>query len=372
MKGVEELRGRPEYTKAKEAAEKADPPPFDFTGLDQRRIQLSPPPERPTPIIQLLGQGICTAGNLTVLSSQAKSGKSAVIGAMIAAMVAARGNDEDGQIWDLADTLSFTASPPDGKCVVMFDTEQSPYDSWRLLRRACDRVGVEHLPQWVRAYRLLDVPTVTRREWLRQELGRVSKETTGVHAVFIDGVADLVIDPNDPGEAFGLVEELLILAVQFNCPIIVVLHENPSGNETGKTRGHLGSQLERKAESNLRLVKDLKTDVVEVFGARCRSASIPQGKGAMFRFDEQLGRHVSFDAADQVEEKLAKEREEELPDVEEVFRGKVAPLSHTELCAALAQELGVSRSTAIRKVKTWLGISMIRKGNDGTYIRIQR
>ncbi|MBN8420550.1 MAG: hypothetical protein J0L73_16650 [Verrucomicrobia bacterium] len=45
--------------------------------------------------------------------------------------------------------------------------------------------------------------------------------------------------------AYALVEHLAQLAINYVWPIIVVLHENPSGFETGKTRGHLGSQLAR-------------------------------------------------------------------------------------------------------------------------------
>ncbi len=91
----------------------------------------------------------------------------------------------------------------------------------------------------------------------------------GLFAVIVDGVADLVLDVNDAKECNALVAKLHALAIKYDCPdrIICVIHENPNA-DTGKMRGHLGSQLERKAESNLRLRK--KEDVTVVFSDRQR------------------------------------------------------------------------------------------------------
>ena len=36
------------------------------------------------------------------------------------------------------------------------------------------------------------------------------------------------------------------LAIEYDCVFMTVLHENPN-SDFGKTRGHLGSQLSRKA-----------------------------------------------------------------------------------------------------------------------------
>ena len=95
------------------------------------------------------------------------------------------------------------------------------------------------------------------------------------HSVFIDGVADLCKSPNDDIEAFALVEHLAHLAIAYACPLILVLHENPSGLETGKTRGHLGSQLERKAESNLRIARDGKSGASIFFPSAAATPASP-------------------------------------------------------------------------------------------------
>lgn len=331
------------------------PAEVDFAMLDERRIDLTRPPKKPVPVFILSGQPICTAGNLTVISAQVKSGKSAVVGANVSATVAADSGNDD------ADTLGFTSAPTNGKAVIVFDTEQSRYDSWSLIDRACQRAGVKEQPGNLRAYSLLDVPTATRRVWLAAEMERASVDCGGIHAVLIDGVADLCVDPNNAEESFPLVEELVQLAVQHDCPLIVVLHENPAGaaSATGKTRGHLGSQLERKAESNLRIVKDVE-GISTIFSEKCRSASIPKAYGICFAWCSLLGRHVTVEA-----DKADAKRGEQAPIVEAVFEGVVGALTWAELMERMERHAKLKGSTAERRIRLWQSLGIIKKSARG-------
>lgn len=78
-------------------------------------------------------------------------------------------------------------------------------------------------------------------------------EQGGVLAVIIDGGADLLHSVNDEAESNAMVARLVSTAGQIEAPVIVVIHENHGAE---KARGHLGSQLERKAESVIRMEKD--------------------------------------------------------------------------------------------------------------------
>ena len=69
-----------------------------------------------------------------------------------------------------------------------------------------------------------------------------------LHSVIIDGIGDLVTNPNSEEECFPLIMKLHGFSEMYHCPIVVVLHLNPSVKED-KSRGHLGSQLERKAQT---------------------------------------------------------------------------------------------------------------------------
>jgi hypothetical protein len=254
-----------------------------------------PPPER---VIYRIGEAtIATPGNLVVFYAQPKAGKTAFLGGVLAAAMAAGpvgdgGVDGDGSGAAVgADTFDVQSENPEGRPILHFDTEQSPQHHYKAIARALRRIEREAEPDWLYSYRITDIPLPDRREALRHELRTRHAQYGGVHSVFLDGVADFIADPNDPAEAFAWVDELHQLAIRYDTVIVCVLHENP-GSDMGKTRGHLGSQLERKAETNLRLVKDGE-GVTVVFTERSRQAHIPKENGPRFMWSEEAKRHVS-------------------------------------------------------------------------------
>ncbi|MCF7788568.1 MAG: AAA family ATPase [Prosthecobacter sp.] len=345
----------------------------DFTDLDARRIHLEHPPPQPVPVFSLLSQQICTAGNLTVISAQAKGGKSAVVGAMIASIMAAvePKAEEDDDLPDDEpehDLLGFTAAAHAGRAVVLFDTEQSPYDAWNLVHRSAQRAGVSAMPGTFRGYSLADVSTEKRRAYLAAEMQRAQEECGGIHSVFIDGVADLCKSPNDDIEAFALVEQLAQLAIAHACPIILVLHENPSGFETGKTRGHLGSQLERKAESNLRIAKDGKSGASIIFSERCRHACISRDDALRFAWSVPDGMHMTVEAETK-ESRTETARQNEQPECQAVFAGHVGEISYGEMKQRIMINAHVAERSAKRRIKQWLSIGLIKQVATGSYLR---
>lgn len=324
--------------------------------LDSRKIVASNPPPKPVPVLFLCGQQISTAGNLTVISAKAKVGKSATVGASLASIL---GGDE-------TDCLGFEAAPSNGRAIIHFDTEQTPYDAWLLLSRSMKRAGITKQPDNLRTYYLLDLPIKQRREALAEEMKRAEADCGGIHCVIVDGVADLCVNVNDPDEANGLIDELIALAVKHACPIIVVLHENPGDNQTGKTRGHLGSQLERKAESNLRVIKD-GDGVSTIFSENCRKANIPKSTGPRFRWDETAGMHVSCEPA--VNEKAEESRREMEDEVREIFNcvESVGGLSWEDVHKRIEMVNGVKRSGARKRFAKLTDAGIIKKTATGKY-----
>lgn len=209
---------------------------------NERCFNFAAPPEDPLPRFLINGRGVCTAGNLTNLIAQAKAGKSALTGAMLAAAICAEFRAS------ARDTLGVTAAAPGKLRLVHLDTEQSRFDHDQHVRRALRRAGVAESPPWLWSFGLAGFSADDLRQVLRLTL-EDAHAAGGVFAVIVDGTADLVNDVNDPKECNAFVAELHDLAIRYHCPIINVVHENP-GQDGGKMRGHLGSQLERKSESN--------------------------------------------------------------------------------------------------------------------------
>jgi hypothetical protein len=264
--------------------------------LDERRLDYTNPPERPEPIFKLNGVSIATPGNIVAIQSQAKGGKTAFAGAMIAAVI----SDDPTRDYFGIEAKRNT----EGKALIHIDTEQSRYDAYEIIRRAVHRGGIDAPPPYLRSYCIADLDSETGRKIFRLELERAHREHGGIYAVLLDGGADLLQNVNDPAESNAFVAELHSLAIKYDCTNAVVLHENPGENPQAKTRGHFGSQLERKAESNIRLDKD-GDEVTTVWSGKCRHGGIPKSRGIRFKWDPDAGMHMSYQSTAEADKAAA-------------------------------------------------------------------
>jgi hypothetical protein len=247
-------------------------------------FDLSNPPPPVSPRFFIQEKPVATPGNLAVIIAQAKSGKTALVGAFIAAFLAAL-NDTTSE----CDLLGLSASHP-GQCALLhFDTEQSPEDHDAVIRRSIRRARVHDCAQ-VRSVRLTTIPIADRFSVIKSFVNFHAK-TSGVQAIIIDGIADLVFDVNDLRECSTMVADLHALAINSACSIICVIHDNEGKDTNGDGRGHLGKQLMRKAESNLRLKK--RDDATVVFSEKMRRAPIFEKDGTCFAWNDAAGMHVT-------------------------------------------------------------------------------
>ena len=93
-------------------------------------------------------------------------------------------------------------------------------------------------------------------------------DTENVGLLIIDGIADLVSDVNDLEQSNLCVQKLMEWTAKFNCHIMTVIHSNAG---TSKPTGHLGSFLEKKAETQIELeLNTVHTDWVTVSCKRSR------------------------------------------------------------------------------------------------------
>jgi 5S rRNA maturation endonuclease (ribonuclease M5) len=323
------------------------PDPLDAL-LDARRFDLATPPLPARSIYRIGTATIATPGNLVVIAAQAKAGKSALVGAFIAA---ATGMD--------GDTLGIASGNPDGRALVHFDTEQSPADHHALVATALRRVRADQ-PAWLRSYRLADVSTKERFQLLQHELDRARQDHGGIHSALLDGIADFVADPNDSAEAFAAVDKLHRLAVQFDTTILCVLHFNP-GSEFNKTRGHLGSQLERKAETNLALEK--VDGITVAYTKLARHAHIEKDAGARFQWDAAAGMHLSCGTIQ--DEKENAKAQEIIGILAQVFTAKPL-LAYGELRTAIMQIRGITQRPAEKYIAS-LQPKFIHQTASGLY-----
>ena len=81
-------------------------------------------------------------------------------------------------------------------------------------------------------------------------IGKHAVKDCGAGLVVIDGIADLVSDVNNLDESSMVIQKLMKWTEELDCHIITVIHSN-YGSE--KPTGHLGSYLEKKAETQIQL-----------------------------------------------------------------------------------------------------------------------
>ena len=91
-----------------------------------------------------------------------------------------------------------------------------------------------------------------------------------IHLVMIDDIADLIRSANDETESTAIMDDLYRLAGIYNTCIICVLHFVPNGI---KLRGHIGSELQRKAAGILSIEKDDNPEYSVVKALKVRDGS---------------------------------------------------------------------------------------------------
>lgn len=146
------------------------------------------------------------------------------------------------------------------ECKVLYvDTEQSPADVQRITKRVNAMSGKE---ENLFMYGLRPCSPKQRIEAIQLLL-----QQHKVDVLIIDGVRDLVMNINDAVECTEVMTWLMKWSFDYDIHIATVLHQNKGD---GNARGHLGTELNNKAQSIIRITKDENdsnvSTVEEVFG----------------------------------------------------------------------------------------------------------
>ncbi len=217
--------------------------------IDPYRIDITKPFVEAEPMIAIDGSCLCSAGNISAIVGEAKSKKTFLTTALVASAIAYRFKNSQA-FKNISNNVTLN--------VLWLDTEQSEGHVRKVIDRINTITGVKRTnieDSRLNVYALRELDPLQRREVLYDAL-----YTLRPNLVVIDGIADLQRDTNDLRESEALVGELMALSTQYNCHIICILHTNPG---TDKARGHVGSALQRKAESVIYVHKVEDISVVE-------------------------------------------------------------------------------------------------------------
>lgn len=206
----------------------------------ESRLSLSRCYEKAPEILKVHGSVIGTLGNFSASIGKAKSKKTFNVSAIVAAAL------KNGTV------LRYAAELPEEKRKVLYiDTEQSPYHCLKVMKRILRMAG---LPD-DRDSGYLEFLAL-RKYTPEQRISIVEQaiyHSPDIGLVIIDGIRDMVYDINSPGESTRIISKLMQWTDDRQIHIHTILHQN-KGDENA--RGHIGTELNNKAETVLLVEKD--------------------------------------------------------------------------------------------------------------------
>jgi hypothetical protein len=306
------------------------------------------------PVVKIGGKGIAARGNITGISAQVKAGKTAICSVILAGAISAK------EYYDGFAQLTVEPNTK-GKAVINGDTEQAEDDQQYNLNTILKRVELERTPDFFLSYNLRQLSRKDYQQTLNAICESADARFNGIHLITIDGGADFCKSVNDDVEAGAVVEYFSHLAIKYDCPVIIVIHQNPGSD---KERGHLGSEIQRKCYGLLSISKtgDVSTLQVKV-GRKAGTMDTPT---INYSYDPERGYHTECVAPDSDTKADEKRRAKFESIADAVFKGKKG-LKYTDAVSAIMQVTSKGERTAKGMISDLAGWGYLNKKDDGSY-----
>lgn len=206
-------------------------------------------------VITVNGSVVGTLGNFSASIGKAKSKKTFNVSAMVAAAISG------------LQVLNYQVTLPEEKDKILYvDTEQGKHHCQKVLKRIHRLAGLS-VDKDSDRLQFLSLRKYTPEE----RIGIIElalQQTSGLGLVIIDGIRDCLYDINSPAEATKIVTLLMQWTDEYQIHLHTILHQN-KGDENA--RGHIGTEINNKAETVLQVEKD-KNDpnISKVEAIHCR------------------------------------------------------------------------------------------------------
>lgn len=273
-----------------------------MTMLKSCEIDFNNPPERSQEIVSAGDVPLGTQGNILCITGGEGTGKSNYIAALVAGSI----KGKESKI----DTLGINvANNNKSKVVLLYDTEQSEVQLYKNVSNLLKRAQLSDKPDIFKAFSLTGMSRKERLLAIIQSMDRYHYQYGGIQLVVIDGIADLVNSANDEAESIKIIDELYRLAGIYKTCIVCVLHFIPNGL---KLRGHLGSELQRKAAAILSIELDNDPTISVVKAIKVREGSPLDVPLMQFSWNKDAGMHIYIGEKPRQEKEKRKEKELEI------------------------------------------------------------
>ena len=333
-----------------------------MSALKSCEVDFNNPPPVAQMVVSVNDVPLGTQGNILCITGGEGTGKSNYVTALIAGAIGQSDKNKD----KVMDTLGVSVCENSKrKAILFYDTEQSEVQTYKNITNLLRRCGRETMPEYLKAYCLTGMSRKERLQAIIQSMDKFHYQFRGIHMVVIDGIADLIKGANDETESIAVVEELYRLAGIYNTCIVTILHFIPSGL---KLRGHLGSELQRKAAAILSIEKDTDPSVSVVKALKVRDGSPLDVPIMQFAWDKDAGMHVYL--GEKPKEEKEKRKEDELVAVARDIFGRQDFITYVDLAEQIQAILDVKERTAKSYIKFMREKEIILKdpSNQSYYI----
>ena len=324
--------------------------------LQSCEIDYDNPPDASKSVVAVNGVPLGTQDNLFCITGGEGTGKSNYVAAILAGTLGTERLPAEK-------TLGLEITPnPNGLAVLHYDTEQSEAQLHKNLGKTLQRASLKTVPEFYHSLYLASLSRKDRLKLIRESMDLFHHKHGGIHLVVIDGIADLIRSANDETESIAIVDELYRLAGIYNTCIICVLHFVPNGI---KLRGHIGSELQRKAAGILSIEKDDNPEYSVVKALKVRDGSPLDVPIMLFGWDKEADMHV-YRGEKSKEDKEKRKTDELLAVVKSAFRAKLK-LSYQELCDVLMREMEIKDRTAKKYIAYMKEQRILSQDTSGNY-----
>ncbi|WP_314800770.1 MULTISPECIES: bifunctional DNA primase/helicase [Prevotellaceae] len=324
--------------------------------LQSCEIDYDNPPDASKSVVAVNGVPLGTQDNLFCITGGEGTGKSNYVAAILAGTLGTERLPAEK-------TLGLEITPnPNGLAVLHYDTEQSEAQLHKNLGKTLQRASLKTVPEFYHSLYLASLSRKDRLKLIRESMDLFHHKHGGIHLVVIDGIADLIRSANDETESIAIVDELYRLAGIYNTCIICVLHFVPNGI---KLRGHIGSELQRKAAGILSIEKDDNPEYSVVKALKVRDGSPLDVPMMLFGWDKAEDMHV-YRGEKSKEDKEKRKTDELIGVVKEAFRSSLK-LSYQELCEILMREMEIKERTAKKYIAYMKEQRILAQDTNGNY-----
>ena len=324
--------------------------------LQSCEIDYENPPDASKSIVAVNGVPLGTQDNLLCITGGEGTGKSNYVAAILTGTLGTERLPTER-------TLGLEITPnPNGLAVLHYDTEQSEAQLHKNLGKTLQRASLKNVPKFYHSLYLASLSRKDRLKLIRESMDLFYHKHGGIHLVVIDGIADLIRSANDETESIAIVDELYRLAGIYNTCIICVLHFVPNGI---KLRGHIGSELQRKAAGILSIEKDDNPEYSVVKALKVRDGSPLDVPMMLFGWDKAEDMHV-YRGEKSKEDKEKRKTDELIAVVKEAFRNSFK-LTYQELCEVLMRKMEIKDRTAKKYIAYMKEQHILIQDTSGNY-----